>query len=151
QAQGRRIRTLMTATQDMLKGLAGKFIVFDGPDGCGKTTQLKMLITKLENAGVKVRRLREPGGTIIGEHIRDLLLTAKGEGMDLRCEMLLYMASRAQLMHQEVLPALKANECVVSDRFASSTLAYQGGGGGMRVEDILKVATIAIEDRWPDL
>src|ERR1043165_1274418 len=105
----------MSAAQDTLKGLAGKFIVFDGPDGCGKSTQLKMLITKLEHAGLKVRRLREPGGTIIGEHIRDLLLTGKGEGMDLRCEMLLYMASRAQLMHQEVFPALKAGECVVSD------------------------------------
>src|SRR4051794_33055360 len=97
---------------DPLLKLAGKFIVFDGPDGCGKTTQLKMLITKLEHAGLKVRRLREPGGTAIGEQIRELLLSTKNEGMDVRCEMLLYMASRAQLVHEEVLPALKAGECV---------------------------------------
>jgi len=131
--------------------LAGKFIVFDGPDGCGKTTQLKTLITKLEEDGIKVRRLREPGGTPIGEQIRDLLLSTKNEGMDLRCEMLLYMASRAQLVHEHVKPALANGECVVADRFASSTLAYQGGGGGMKVDDILRVAEIAVDKAWPDL
>ena len=134
-----------------LHRLAGKFIVFDGPDGCGKTTQLKTLITKLEEEGIKVRRLREPGGTSIGEQIRELLLSTKNEGMDLRCEMLLYMASRAQLIHEHVKPALAAGECVLSDRFASSTLAYQGAGGGMRVEDILTVAEIAVDGSWPDL
>jgi dTMP kinase len=131
--------------------LAGKFIVFDGPDGCGKTTQLKALITRLETDGLKVRRLREPGGSLIGEQIRDLLLSTKNEGMDVRCEMLLYMASRAQLVHEHIQPALAAGECVVSDRFASSTLAYQGGGGGMNLEDILAVARIAVDDAWPHL
>jgi dTMP kinase len=134
-----------------LRYLSGKFIVFDGPDGCGKTTQLKTLITKLEEAGVRVRRLREPGGTLVGEQIRDLLLSTKNEGMDLHCEMLLYMASRAQLVHEHVKPALAAGECVVADRFASSTLAYQGGGGGMSMEAILRVAEIAVEGAWPDL
>jgi dTMP kinase len=134
-----------------LKCLSGKFIVFDGPDGCGKTTQLKTLITKLEQAGLRVRRLREPGGTLVGEQIRDLLLSTKNEGMDLHCEMLLYMASRAQLVHEHVRPALAAGECVVSDRFASSTLAYQGGGGGMSMESILRVAEIAVDGAWPDL
>lgn len=131
--------------------LAGKFIVFDGPDGCGKTTQLKSVIARLENEGLKVRRLREPGGTPIGEQIRDVLLSTKNEGMDLRCEMLLYMASRAQLVTEQVTPALAAGECVLMDRFASSTLAYQGGGGGMAVDDILRVAEIAVGGRWPDL
>ncbi len=131
--------------------LSGKFIVFDGPDGCGKTTQLKTLITRLEAAGTKVRRLREPGGTPIGEQIRDVLLSTKNQDMDLRCEMLLYMASRAQLVHDQIKPALAAGECVVADRFASSTLAYQGGGGGMSVEHILHVANIAIDAAWPDL
>ena len=134
-----------------LKLLSGKFVVFDGPDGCGKTTQLKSLITRLEQNNVKVRRLREPGGTPIGEQIRDLLLSTKNHGMDLRCEMLLYMASRAQLVREEIGPALAAGECVVSDRFASSTLAYQGGGGGMSVEQILEVAKIAVGDTWPHL
>jgi dTMP kinase len=141
----------MSEAPEFLQRLGGKFVVFDGPDGCGKTTQLKMLITRLEHAGVKVRRLREPGGTMIGEQIRELLLSTKNEGMDVRCEMLLYMASRAQLVQEEITPALKAGECVLSDRFASSTLAYQGGGGGMNVDDILKVAEIAVGERWPDL
>src|SRR4051794_34526737 len=96
-----------------LRQLSGKFVVFDGPDGCGKTTQLKGLIRKLEEEGVKVRRLREPGGTAIGEQIRELLLSTKNEGMDVRCEMLLYMASRAQLVQEEIRPALLAGECVV--------------------------------------
>src|SRR5437868_14970375 len=116
---------------DHLRHLSGKFVVFDGPDGCGKTTQLKTLITKLDEAGVKVRRLREPGGTPIGEQIRELLLSTKNSDMDVRCEMLLYMASRAQLVREQIIPALAAGECVLADRFASSTLAYQGGGGGM--------------------
>ncbi|HVX84302.1 MAG TPA: dTMP kinase [Phycisphaerae bacterium] len=136
---------------DPLHALAGKFVVFDGPDGCGKTTQLKTLIARLENQNIKVRRLREPGGSLIGEQIRDLLLSTKNEGMDLRCEMLLYMASRAQLVHEHIKPALAAGECVVADRFASSTLAYQGGGGGMNLEDILAVARIAVDDAWPHL
>src|ERR1035437_2390732 len=106
----------MSAHPDFLPRLAGKFIVFDGPDGCGKTTQLKMLIAKMEQAAVKVRRLREPGGTAIGEQIRDLLLSTKNEGMDVRCEMLLYMASRAQLVNDEIKPGLAAGQCVVSDR-----------------------------------
>ncbi len=134
-----------------LQFLAGKFVVFDGPDGCGKTTQLQMLIRRLEEQGIQVRRLREPGGTAIGEQVRELLLSTKNEGMDVRCEMLLYMASRAQLVHEQVKPALAAGECVVADRFASSTLAYQGGGGGMKIEDILRVAEIAVDGTWPDL
>jgi dTMP kinase len=134
-----------------LQHLAGKFIVFDGPDGCGKTTQLKSLITKLDDAGVKHRRLREPGGTPIGEQIRDLLLSTKNADMDLRCEMLLYMASRAQLVHDQIKPALAAGECVLADRFASSTLAYQGGGGGMDLQQIVQIANIAVADAWPHL
>ena len=133
------------------KRIAGKFIVFDGPDGCGKTTQMKRFHEKAEHAGVKIRRLREPGGTAIGEQVREILLSTKSEGMDVRCEMLLYMASRAQLVHEEIIPALEAGECVLADRFASSTLAYQGGGGGMSPEGILQVAEFAVAGRWPDL
>jgi dTMP kinase len=131
--------------------LAGKFIVFDGPDGCGKTTQLHAIIARLQKDGLAVRRLREPGGTPIGDQIRDILLATKNEAMDLRCEMLLYMASRAQLVHDQIRPALAAGECVLADRFASSTLAYQGGGGGMSADHILQVAHIAVDGHWPDL
>src|SRR5438105_913263 len=114
-----------------LSRLPGKFIVFDGPDGCGKTTQMKLLMDAIQSQGLKIRRLREPGGTPIGEQIRDLLLSTKNTNMDLRCEMLLYMASRAQLVQEQIRPALAAGEIVLSDRYASSTLAYQGGGGGL--------------------
>jgi dTMP kinase len=131
--------------------LSGKFIVFDGPDGCGKTTQLRTLMSRLQEAGMKVRRLREPGGTPIGEQIRDLLLSTKTQNMDVGCEMLLYMASRAQLVYEEIRPALAAGECVVSDRYASSTLAYQGGGGGMSLDAILDVAKVAVGTTWPHL
>jgi dTMP kinase len=71
--------------------------------------------------------------------------------MDVHCEMLLYMSSRAQLVHEQIKPALNAGECVVSDRFASSTIAYQGGGGGLKIADILRVAEIAVDKTWPDL
>lgn len=138
-------------SHDVLTSLSGKFIVFDGPDGCGKTTQLKTLLAKLDQAGVKCRRLREPGGTPIGEQIRELLLSTKNSDMDLGCEMLLYMASRAQLVHEQIKPALAAGECVVADRYASSTLAYQGGGGGMDPEQIIQVANIAVGATWPHL
>jgi dTMP kinase len=131
--------------------LAGKFIVFDGPDGCGKTTQLGTLIARLEADGLAVRRLREPGGTPIGDQIREILLSTKNEKMDVRCEMLLYMASRAQLVQEQIKPALAAGACVVADRYASSTLAYQGGGGGMSAEEIQQVAAIAVDGTWPDL
>jgi dTMP kinase len=131
--------------------LAGKFIVFDGPDGCGKTTQLTTLIARLETQGVPVRRFREPGGTPIGDQIREILLATKNEKMDVRCEMLLYMASRAQLVQEQIKPALTGGQCVVADRYASSTLAYQGGGGGMGAEQIQQVAAIAVDGIWPDL
>lgn len=133
------------------ESLKGKFVVFDGPDGCGKTTQMKSLHEAADRAGVTVRRFREPGGTPIGEHIRELLLSDKGNGMDMRCEMLLYMASRAQLVHQQIKPALAAGEFVLADRYASSTIAYQGGGGGLSTEAIMQVADIAVDGVWPDL
>lgn len=133
------------------KRLAGKFIVFDGPDGCGKTTQMERLQTLAESSGLAVRRLREPGGTPIGEQIREVLLATKNEGMDVRCEMLLYMASRAQLVQECIRPALAAGELVLSDRYASSTLAYQGAAGGLPSEAILQVAEIAVNGAWPDL
>ena len=146
-------------SEDLTAKLSGKFVVFDGPDGCGKTTQLEILMARLTKQApdLKVRRLREPGGTRIGEEIRKLLLSTDHENMDVHCEMLLYMASRAQLVAEQIKPALAAGECVVSDRFASSTLAYQGGGGGLDLQQILDVAKTAVAASdtspgiWPHL
>lgn len=131
--------------------LAGKFIVFDGVDGCGKSTQLGGFEKYLSDRGVAYRRFREPGGTAIGEDIRNILLTKRGEGLHIRAEMLLYMASRAQLVYQEIRPALTAGITVLADRYTSSTLAYQGAAGGIPKADILATATAATENLWPDL
>ena len=97
-----------------------------------------------------VCEVREPGGTAIGEQIRQVLLDPAND-MSVRCEMLLYMASRAQLIEQTIRPALSRNELVLADRFISSTLAYQGTAGGISTEEILQVGRVAVGSLWPDL
>ena len=131
--------------------LRGKFIVFDGGEGCGKSTQARLLRGHLERNGVAVLPVHDPGATKIGEMIREILLNPTNTDMGMRCEMLLYMASRAQMMVEKILPALEEGKVVVSDRFVSSTLAYQLGGDGLTAKDIRTVAEIAIKGRWPDL
>ncbi len=131
--------------------LRGRFLVFDGPDGSGKSTQLARFVPMLESHGLVVCEVREPGGTHIGEQIRDCLLAHSHEEMSVTCEMLLYMASRAQLVEQKIRPAMARGEVVVADRFVSSTLAYQGTAGGLRREDIVEVARIACQGVAPDL
>ena len=133
-----------------LRKLAGTFLVFEGPDGSGKTTQMRRFKQMLDDAGLSTVEVREPGGTAIGEQIREVLLHTKAE-MTLRCEMLLYMASRAQLMEERIEPAIASRACVLSDRFVGSTLAYQGAAGGIPERDIRAVAQVAIGGRWPDL
>lgn len=130
--------------------LAGKFLVFEGPDGAGKTTQWRRFRDLVRENGVEVCEVREPGGTHIGEKIRDLLLDVANDEMVVRCEMLLYMASRAQLVSERIRPAMDRGELVLADRFISSTLAYQGTAGGMSMEDIRSVARIAVGSEWPD-
>lgn len=138
-----------------LSALAGRFVVFDGPDGSGKSTQFRRFADAARAAGLTVCEVREPGGTHVGEEIRDLLLQVKGyhesEPLDPVCEMLLFMASRAQLMAARIRPALARGELVLADRFVSSTLAYQGAAGGLDREQILAVGRVAIGRVWPDL
>src|SRR5438105_1638684 len=115
--------------------LRGKFIVFDGTEGCGKSTQVQMLRQRLEGEpvgrGLEVVVVRDPGSTRIGEQVREILLNPSHAEMGMRCEMLLYMSARAQMMHETILPALGAGKLVLCDRFVSSTLAYQLGGDGL--------------------
>ncbi len=136
---------------DLAGALRGRFLVFDGPDGSGKSTQLKLFLAATRRAGVRVTEVREPGGTEIGEKIRGALLEhLDREEMSVRCEMLLYMASRAQLCEQVIAPALKRGELVVADRFVASTYAYQGAAGGIPFGEIESVAWIAMRGVVPD-
>jgi len=128
-----------------------RFIVLDGPEGCGKSTQGQLLLAHLKSTGKDAILVRDPGTTPIGEQIRALLLNPANGEMSMRCEMLLYMAARAQMMAQIILPALSSGQTVICDRFVSSTLAYQLGGDGLGADEIRKTAAIAIRDRWPDL
>jgi len=136
---------------EWMGNLAGRFIVFDGPDGSGKSTQFTRFADACRQAGLTVCEVREPGGTLIGEQIRRVLLDPDNHDMSLRCEMMLYMASRAQLVEQTIRPALERGELVLADRFISSTLAYQGTAGGMTPEEILAVGRVAVGAHWPDL
>ena len=134
-----------------MQHVRGKFIVFDGGEGCGKSTQAALLRERLEAAGLGVVAVHDPGATRIGELVRGILLNPDNTDMAMRCEMLLYMAARAQMMHETILPALSAGKVVISDRFVSSTLAYQLGHDGITAENIRTVGQIAIKGRWPDL
>jgi dTMP kinase len=134
----------------MMTNLEGKFIVFDGGEGCGKTSQAQLLKEVLEKEGLRPLLVRDPGTTRIGEMIRAILLDPDHDEMSMRCEMLLYMAARAQMMAQTILPALAAGQVVISDRFVSSTLSYQLGGDGLTAAEIRATADIAIKGRWPD-
>jgi len=136
---------------DLKDKFSGSFIVLDGPDGCGKSTHSKLLIQWLKEQGVSTVGFRDPGDTDIGEKIRQILLSPEHDAMDTRTEMLLYMAARAQLWAEKIAPALEANQCVVLDRWLSSTCAYQGCAGGFGTEKVIKIATHCLERVWPDL
>jgi dTMP kinase len=131
--------------------LTGKFIVIDGPDGCGKTTQTKLLVDWLKKQGVAVETFREPGGTAIGEKIRQILLNPEHIAMSTEAEVMLYMAARVQLWQEKIAPALKQNKRVVLDRWLSSTCAYQGFAGGFGIDKVVKIAEDCLTKPWPDL
>jgi dTMP kinase len=128
--------------------LRGKFVVIDGPDGSGKSTQLKLLAERLAAAGVDVLAARDPGGTEVGDRIRSVLLDHDLNGMDVRCETLLFMASRAQLVAEVIGPALRDGRTVLCDRFVTSTCAYQGAAG-FDPKRVVELARDSIEDCWP--
>jgi dTMP kinase len=132
--------------------MTGKFITFEGPEGSGKSTQIRLLAEKLEAQGIKVGCSREPGGTATGEAIRNILQhDAVDEPLDERAELLLFTASRAQLMKQVIFPALERGEWVLCDRFIDSTIAYQGFARGMDIEPLDRINDFAIHSRKPDL
>ena len=131
--------------------MRGVFITFEGSEGCGKSTQSLMLAEFLKSQGREVVYVREPGGTLISEKIRAILLDAKHDGMSGECEMLLYMAARAQIIAEVIEPALKKGAVVICDRFLDSTLAYQGYGLGMELDFIGRVGGFATRAIHPDL
>ena len=135
----------------MNESLKGKFLVLDGPDGCGKSTQTRLLSEWIAEQGVDVMSYRDPGTTLIGEKIRDILLDTAHEGMGDNVEVLLYMAARAQLWKEHIGPDLAAGKCVLMDRWLSSTCAYQGWAGGFGVEKVIKIGTDSLERIWPDV
>lgn len=135
----------------MANNLTGKFLVLDGPDGCGKSSQCELLAKWLSAQGVSVECFRDPGTTAIGEKIRQILLSVEHESMSTAAELLLYMAARAQLWKEDIKPALSENKCVLLDRWLSSTCAYQGRAGGFGMEKIIQIAEDSLERAWPDL
>ena len=132
------------------KLLQGRLIVLDGPDGCGKSTQVKRLCAWVSQQGSEVVTFRDPGDTRIGEQIREILLSPEHEAMGTMTEFLLYMASRAQLWSEKIAPALDQGCCVVLDRWLSSTCAYQGYAGEFGVDRVLRVAQDTLQRVWPD-
>jgi dTMP kinase len=130
----------------------GLLITFEGTEGSGKSTQIERLARRLEAGGRAVRVVREPGGTLIGEEIRHTLKHSQGNrAMTSEAELLLINASRAQLVREVMDPALAAGEVVLCDRFADSSVAYQGYGRGLDREAVRRIIRFAVGDRRPDL
>lgn len=128
----------------------GMFITFEGPDGSGKTTVSTAVEQRLREEGYDTIYTREPGGSDIAEQIRRVILDPENTAMDARTEALLYAASRRQHLVEVILPALAAGKNVISDRFVDSSLAYQGCGRGLGVDEVLVINQFAIEGHMPD-
>jgi len=129
----------------------GRFITFEGPEGSGKSTQLRLLGERLRSAGHAVMETQEPGGTAIGIQIRHVLLDAKNRELCPTAELLLMFASRAQNVDESILPALSDGRTVLSDRFTDSTLVYQGVGRGLGADVVYELDRIACRGLVPDL
>jgi dTMP kinase len=129
----------------------GLFLVLDGPDGGGKSTQAARLSAWLTGRGFDVVTCRDPGGTPLGDRLRAILLDRDTVPLSMRAEMLLYMASRAQLVDQVIAPALAAGRVVLSDRYLLANIVYQGSAGGLMEEEIALVGMVATAGLLPDL
>jgi dTMP kinase len=130
--------------------VTGAFLTFEGIDGCGKSTQMRMLETELQSRGFDVVSTHEPGGTALGLRLRAAILDPK-EVVDPLAEILIYAADRAQHVRTVVVPALEAGKIVLSDRYADSTIAFQGGGRGFSSELVKNVVELATGGLKPDL
>ena len=130
--------------------MQGLFITFEGPDGCGKTTQMKLLAEYFEKKGKEVVLTREPGGKGLGEKVREILLNYDGEVSD-RCESFLFLADRGQNIDIIVNPAVKEGKIVLCDRHIDSTVAYQGYGRGLNIDRINMLNNLATNGKKPDL
>lgn len=135
----------------MRKKRPSLFITFEGIDGCGKSTQVKLFARTLERQGIRPVVTREPGGTKLGEGVRRLVLPRASTGMDPRMEVLLYFAARAQNVAEVILPALKRGRIVLCDRFTDASLAYQGYGRGIELGFIRELHRVACQGLKPDL
>ncbi|HLJ88754.1 MAG TPA: dTMP kinase [Candidatus Angelobacter sp.] len=129
----------------------GKFITFEGLDGVGKTTQLELLAVRLREKGLDVIVTREPGGTVVGEKLRAVLLDSKTSGLSPLAEMALMFADRAQHIDEQILPALERGQWVLCDRFTDSSEAYQGAGRGLGSETVRRLHKTLCHDLQPDL
>ena len=128
----------------------GLFITFEGADGCGKTTQLKLLAEYLTNKGLEVVITREPGAKGLGEKVREILLNYDGEVSD-RCESFLFLADRAQHIDMIINPAIEQGKIVLCDRHTDSSVAYQGYGRGLSIDRISMLNNLAVNGRYPDM
>ncbi len=131
--------------------MKGLFITFEGIDGCGKSTQCELLRNYLESLGRDFIFVREPGGTVIGEHIREILLDKKNSGMTPRTELLLFEAARAQITDEVIKPALESGKTVICDRFFDSSSAYQGMARGMGMDFVASLNMAATGGLKPDV
>ena len=132
--------------------LRGKFITFEGSEGSGKSTQIERLVARLHENGLETFVTREPGGTELGEEIRNLLLHHRAGGaMSAETELLLFAAARAQLVRERIAPALAAGKVVISDRFLDSTTVYQGAARRLAPEAVARINHFAVGHHLPDL
>lgn len=127
------------------------FITLEGPEGSGKSTQIKRLAKRLEAMGYPVITTREPGGTPIGDQIRQVLVRMENKELHPRTEILLFLAARAQLVEQLIKPALQDGKIILCDRYGDSTLAYQGYGHGLDLEKLRQMLAFATDQLKPDL
>ena len=142
---------MVAATHVYIRAMAGKFITFEGGEGAGKSTQIRRLAARLEEAGLRVIATREPGGTPAAEAIRQFILSGRARAMGAEGEALLFAAARADHVARIIRPALAAGDWVLSDRFTDSTRVYQGAEGGVASETLDALERAAIGATRPDL